>query len=225
MRRRLRPDPHELHGTLTVGTPDCERGRRPTSSAPCGSPCSVGNPATPADEADVRLMVSTTDVRCRRRSLRRHAARPTRWAADYDGELQARVALRITDKDNTPTPGGPGAATTVDSRYSFTVPLHGDSGHDMIGSACRGRHDRGRAACRAIDQGGRRAIWELGQVEVLDGGPDGDVNTPAGDGCLPAPGNLRPVASTRRARSRAARSSRPPRRRPRSPGSCPSRAR
>ena len=23
-----------------------------------------------------------------------------------------------------------------------------------------------------------RSVWELGQVEVLDGGPDGDVDTP-----------------------------------------------
>ena len=28
---------------------------------------------------------------------------------------------------------------------------------------------------------GRRAIWQLGRVEVYDGGPDGDANTPAGD--------------------------------------------
>ena len=25
---------------------------------------------------------------------------------------------------------------------------------------------------------GARAVWQLGQVEVLDGGPDGDVDTP-----------------------------------------------
>jgi hypothetical protein len=26
-------------------------------------------------------------------------------------------------------------------------------------------------------QEGKRAVWELGQVQVLDGGPDGDVST------------------------------------------------
>ena len=28
---------------------------------------------------------------------------------------------------------------------------------------------------------GKRAIWELGQVQVYDGGPDGDSDTPTGD--------------------------------------------
>ena len=28
---------------------------------------------------------------------------------------------------------------------------------------------------------GRRAIWQLGAVQVYDGGPDGDADTPAGD--------------------------------------------
>ena len=36
----------------------------------------------------------------------------TNALADYSGELRASVPLRITDKDNTPNPGGPGAATT-----------------------------------------------------------------------------------------------------------------
>ncbi len=26
-------------------------------------------------------------------------------------------------------------------------------------------------------KGGKRTIWQLGQIEVTDGGPDGDVNT------------------------------------------------
>ena len=29
-----------------------------------------------------------------------------------------------------------------------------------------------------VVQEGARAIWQLGQVEVLDGGPDGDADTP-----------------------------------------------
>ena len=30
-------------------------------------------------------------------------------------------------------------------------------------------------------QSGKRAIWQIGQVEVLDGGSDGDVDTAAGN--------------------------------------------
>jgi len=35
---------------------------------------------------------------------------------------------------------------------------------------------------------GARAIFELGQVKVRDGGPDEDADTPAGDGVLATQG-------------------------------------
>jgi hypothetical protein len=31
----------------------------------------------------------------------------------------------------------------------------------------------------------KRTIWQLGEIQVLDGGPDGDL-APAGGGCPPA---------------------------------------
>jgi hypothetical protein len=70
----------------------------------------AGDPATPADEADVRLNLSITDVR-----LMDHTS-------DCTGELQARSIVRITDKDNTPNPGGPGAATTEDTPFPSQLP-------------------------------------------------------------------------------------------------------
>jgi hypothetical protein len=97
--------------------------------------------------------------------------------ADFVGELQARGALRITDKDNMPTPSGPGAATTVDMPYSFKVPCT-ETSDNMIGSAC-GVDTTADALMPGAIKEGARAIWELGQVAVLDGGPDGDVDTPA----------------------------------------------
>ena len=51
----------------------------------------VGNPSTPADEADVGIDFFSKDVL-------------TNALADYTGELRAEVPLRITDKDNTPHP-------------------------------------------------------------------------------------------------------------------------
>jgi hypothetical protein len=35
---------------------------------------------------------------------------------------------------------------------------------------------------------GTRAVWELGQVRVYDGGPDGNIETPAGDALFMAQG-------------------------------------
>ena len=47
-----------------------------------------GDPLTPADEADVQRRLSITDVR-RQGTL-----------ADYGGELQAALAVRLTAGDN-----------------------------------------------------------------------------------------------------------------------------
>lgn len=53
----------------------------------------IGDPATPVDEADVRFDLDVSDVR-RADDL-----------ADYTGELEARLGLELTDKDNTGAPG------------------------------------------------------------------------------------------------------------------------
>ena len=139
----------------------------------------VGNPSTPADEADLRLKVSTTDARCRPAAAPATCGASNVVGADYVGELQPRVTLRITDKDNTPTPSGPGAATTIEMPYSFTIPCTETPDDDFLGSACEIDTTADALAPGTIKEG-KRAIWELGQVEVLDGGPDGDVDTPAG---------------------------------------------
>ena len=80
----------------------------------------------------------------------------TRWPTTR-GELRASVTLRITDKDNTPHPGGPGAATTTE------IPL------DMIAPCAAGRRPPEGSTCTANTTAdalapgtvkeGRRAIW------------------------------------------------------------------
>jgi hypothetical protein len=125
-----------------------------------------GNPATPADEADVALEYFSDDVF-------------TKALADYTGELRAKVTLQITDKDNTPNPGGPGAATTTQ------IPLELAVGCTPIadpqeGSSCAANTSADALAPGTVKEG-RRAIWGLGRVEVYDGGADGDAQTPAGD--------------------------------------------
>jgi hypothetical protein len=40
--------------------------------------------------------------------------------------------------------------------------------------------------------GGRRAIWELGQIQVRDGGPDGNVSTPTGNALFAVQGVFAP---------------------------------
>jgi hypothetical protein len=158
----------------TVGTPDWN-GAPAKFTGVVRIGARVGNPATPVDEADLRLQVSTTDIRCRPVAAPATCGASNIVGADYVGELQARVALRITDKDNTPTPSGPGAGTTVDMPYSFTVPCTGTA-DDNVGSACD-VDTTADALLPATVKEGARAVWQLGQVEVLDGGPDGDADT------------------------------------------------
>jgi TolB protein len=150
---------------LTVGTADAN-GTPPRNDGHMRLDVVPGNPATPADEADVRLEFFLDDVF-------------TKALADYTGELRASVALQITDKDNTPHPGGPGAATTTSIPFELTV---GCAPTPTLpeGSSCTAATTADALAPGTVKEG-RRAIWALGRVEVYDGGADGDVQTPAGD--------------------------------------------
>ncbi len=66
--------------------------------------------------------------------------------------------------------------------------LRADGEHDRVDLL--GRHQRQRPAAGSV-QTGSRAIWELNQVQVIDGGPDGLAST-AGNGVFAVPGVLVP---------------------------------
>jgi hypothetical protein len=118
------------------------------------------------DDSDVALELFVKDVF-------------TSALADYTGELRARVALQITDKLNTPNPGGPGAATTTEIPFNVTASC------TPVAAANEGSTCAATTSVDALIPGaapeGKRAIWQLGKIEVYDGGPDGDADTPAGD--------------------------------------------
>jgi TolB protein len=121
-----------------------------------------GDPSTPADEADVAIDFFSDDVF-------------TNALADYTGELRAELPLRITDRDNTPHPGGPGAATTQDFTFDIDVTCV-EVADPREGSSCQTTTTLEALVPGAIKEG-RRAIWQLGQVIVYDGGADGDTAT------------------------------------------------
>jgi hypothetical protein len=155
--------PAQTSGYVTVGTPPQD----PANSV--GSvlirafscPACVG----PGPNADVRFDVSVTDVR-NKSDL-----------SDYTGELQVDAALRITDRNNTPNPGGPGAATVSDTHFPVTVPCATTS-DTTVGSTCS-VSSAANAVLPGSVSAGQRAIWELGQVQVYDGGADGVASTAA----------------------------------------------
>jgi TolB protein len=157
--------PAQTSAHLTVGTGD-SNGLPARNEGHLLMRVQPGIPSTPADEADVELDFFLDDVF-------------TTALADYTGELRARVPLQITDKDNTPHPGGPGAATTVEIPLELVVSCT-PVADPQEGSACAATTTADALAPGTVKEE-RRSIWQLGRVEVYDGGPDGDAHTPAGD--------------------------------------------
>jgi glucose/arabinose dehydrogenase len=148
-------------GQLTVGEPDVN-GAPAKSTGRVRLQVRAGDPATPADEADVDLRVSITDVR------------NLAGLTDYTGELQAYVSLRVTDKNN-PAPSGSPAGTVSDGQLAWTVPCTATS-DVTVGSTCALNTSVDSLVPGAVVEG-VRAVWQLGKVAVFDGGPDGVAAT------------------------------------------------
>jgi hypothetical protein len=143
--------PAQTSGTLTVGTPDANgQGAKLYSKILYG----VGS-------GDVGIIATITDVR-NKSDL-----------SDYTGELSLSPGLRITDRSNT----GPGPGTVTDATLPVTIPCAATS-DTTIGSSCNLSTTVNAAYPGALVTG-KRAIWQLGQVRVYDGGPDGQAATTA----------------------------------------------
>ena len=234
--------PQQTSDYLTAGTPD-SNGRAAQSIASIAFGVHPGDPSTPANEADVGILASITDVR-NKSDL-----------SDYDGELQGSTIHRVTDRQNTAVlrgsigsvadtspikvttttnhqlstgahvlisgasapcanatwtitvvsyrqftldgstgcgngiggtwqstdPQPPDQGTVQDVPFSFAIPCSGTS-DPGIGSTCSVS-----TTANALEPGivveGQRAIWQLGQVKVYDGGADGLAST-TGDNTL-----------------------------------------
>jgi TolB protein len=124
----------------------------------------VGNSSTPTDEADVRIDARVNDVM-------------NKDFTDYTGSLRANLPVRITDKDNTPHPGGPGPGTTFPFLYGFNFACTPDP-DPRFGSECAISTTADTLVPGTIKES-LRTIWQIGRVRVDDAGPDGDPNTPA----------------------------------------------
>ena len=136
---------------LTVGTADSNQ--RKTSS--------VGSVTAAADAGNIRLAASVTDVRQKA------------GLGDYRGQLQVKLPLRITDSSN-----GPASNERATGDTSFTVPVPCSATADSsTGSTCAIT-----TTVNALNPGavveGQQAIWEIGAVQVFDGGSDGVAATP-----------------------------------------------
>lgn len=155
---------------LTTGTPDA-------NGAEVGM---VGSASLNVMPGDVAVSVRVSDVRCRATN----PACPGGPLSDYTGRLLVLpLTTRITDRSNTP-PGPQGAPGTGDTQIAIPVDC-GATASTAVGSTC--------AVTTTLDTlipgtvvAGRRAIWEFGQLNVRDAGPNG---TGYGAGCPPTCGD------------------------------------
>jgi Tol biopolymer transport system component len=147
---------------LTVGTPDAN-GKRTTMEGFILLRTVVGNPSTPADEADVRITARVNNVF-------------NKDLTDYTGGLAAWFRVQITDRRNTPSPGGPGAGTMFEiPLLLFTMNCAADP-DPQIGSDCGATTTVDAMFPGAVTEGDH-AVWQIGKAEVYDGGSDGDPIT------------------------------------------------
>ena len=161
--------PVQTSNQVTVGTPD-GNGEAANSAGSLVMQVVGETPIDPGngDQANVNLTFGYSDVR-RKSDL-----------ADYAGELRALLTLRVTDRYSGP--GLDTSATTASLPFGVTVPCSTTPLDSTTGSNCNVTTTADAVTANSVREG-RRSIWELGQVQVFDGGADGDADT-TGDNTL-----------------------------------------
>jgi hypothetical protein len=148
---------------LTVGTPDAN-GAPAKMTGWARARAVLGDPATPANEADIGVAVQVTDVRCRIEISEEPCTNANAQAGtDYGGDIELRLPLRITDRYNLPAPAadGPGTGDTTMSFFGSCA-ITADT---AVGSSCSIGTSANAVIPGAVREG-RRSIVELSQIEV-----------------------------------------------------------
>ena len=153
---------------LTVGTAD-SNGRPTKFDGYVQFDAVVGNPVTFEDEADVRIRTGVVDVRCRVNFFRCEGGA----LSDYMGYLEGAMSLRITDRLSGPFQED--AATTDVFALDWPVPCV-PTEDATVGSTCS-IDTTFDALVPGLVREQKRTIWELGQLEMRDGGADGETDT------------------------------------------------
>ena len=125
---------------------------------------------------DLAMSMSLSDVRCRPNELACGSSN-SNSGPDYTGQLQARISTQVTDKHNGPGATDPatGASISLDFTAACTA-----TASTAEGSLCSGTTTLNALNPGAVQDGGR-AVWELGEARVYDGGPDGSATTSPND--------------------------------------------
>ena len=156
--------PVPASGHLTIGSPDTN-GQTANFIGRLRYGVRPGDTSSSTDESDVTLNVTVSDVR------------EALDLSDYAGELELVVGTRITDMLNGATE--PEAGTLEDQALRAAVPC-AVTADVLVGSTCN-LSTTLDSLVPGIAVERSRAIWELAQATLNDGGPDADAGTTAGN--------------------------------------------
>jgi hypothetical protein len=146
---------------LTIGTPEAN-GQAANSVGSVQYTVIPGDSGTAANEADVRIEASVTDVR-KKSDL-----------SDYTGQLHATALIRSTDRYSSAdvaTQPFNDTGTGSDTPFSVTVPCVATPS-TSIGSTCSISTTANATVPGSVLES-NRTVWQLGQVQVYDGGASG----------------------------------------------------
>jgi TolB protein len=132
----------------------------------------VGDPGTTADEADLAVRANLTDVRCRPAQIYPCSGVAL---ADYTGDLQLAMAVRITDGWTNAFGQAEQLTMTDIYRFPITVPCTGTP-DTTVGATCAVSTTLDALSPGTIKEGAR-TMWQLGHIEVRDGGEDGSASS------------------------------------------------
>jgi len=149
--------PAQTSPLVTIGTPDANT--LPAQANKHFIQFRTTGVAGGVDDSDVVITASLNDIR------------NTSDLTDYAGELQASVTLNITDKD----PVNSLPSTLAPLPFKVTIPCT-PTASTTIGSTCAVSTSADAQIPGMVPEG-RRANWEIGAGEVLDGGADGLAST------------------------------------------------
>jgi len=154
---------------LTVGTPDA-------NGAPANSSGSVLLRVVPhqcCPPQDVAVTAGISDVRCKAGSACGNAN--AAGGPDYTGELLSNATIRITDHWNAVGPGGgTDPATVIDIPFPLNFQCV-NTADTSIGGTCT--VNTSAVAVGPPSATNTRAVVEISQLQVFDGGSDGQVAT------------------------------------------------
>jgi hypothetical protein len=165
--------PVQSSNSITVGAPDAN-GAAANSTGFIKLAVVVGVPGPP-DDSDVKIISSATDIRCKAGTAACGSANAAD-GADYTGEVQGNATIRISDHFNAVAPGGgtdPG--TVIDVPFPVNAACTATAS-TSIGGTCA-TNTTANAVVPGAVKDGKRAIVEIAQIQITDGGPDGLVGT------------------------------------------------